>query len=120
MTGSDLVAYLQNRTGEYLRGVVRYNKNTTDLLFIRDDIKKQRLQSQIDRMLKRLQPETHSAEEDAFPFGDLYVTIRRFEEAIVMHFPLASNRGIVVSLEPDTARDLNTFTTECLRQIHDH
>lgn len=45
--------------------------------------------------------------------------MRRFEEAIVLHFPLAKNRGIVVALEPETARDLNTFTNECLRRIQD-
>lgn len=119
MSGSDLVTYLQDQAGDYLRGVVRYHRNTNDLLYMREDIREQRLQSQIDRMLERLQPESHTAEERAFPFGDLHVTVRRFEEVIIMHFPTGSNRGIVVSLEPAATRDLNTFTTECLQQIHD-
>lgn len=119
MTGSDLVEYLQDRTGDYLRGVVRYHRNANDVLYMREDIKEERLQSQIDRMLDRLEPESRSAEERAFPFGDLYVTVRRFEDAILMHFPIGSNRGIVVGLEPEAASSLNTFTTECLHRIHE-
>ena len=119
MTGQDLVPYLRDRVDDYLRGVIRYHKETTDVLYLRDDVRATRLESQIDRMIDRLEPESRAAEERAFPFGDLYVTVRRFQEAIIMHFPTGSNRGIVVSLEPETARDLNTFTTECLRRIHD-
>ena len=70
-------------------------------------------------MLERLEPESSPQEERAFPFGDLYVTMRRFNEAIILHFPLARKRGVVVALDPETARDLNTFTDKCLQRIHD-
>ena len=119
MAGEPLVEYLQDRVSEFLRGVVRYDAQSTDTLYLRDDMRDVRLQSQIDRMLDRLRPESHTAEERAFPFGDLHVTVRRFEDAIIMHFPRGSNRGVVVSLEPEAASNLNTFTTECLRRIHD-
>lgn len=118
MADSDITAYLQDRVGEHLRGVVRYHRDTLDILYLRDDVREARLESQLDRMIDRLEPESHSAEERAFPLGDLYVTVRRFEEAIIMHFPTGNKRGIVVSLEPETARNLNTFTTECLRRIN--
>jgi len=118
MSGADLVQYLRDRVGNALRGVIRYHQGTSDVLYLRDDVREVRLQSQIDRMLSRLEPESHSAEEEAFPFGDLYVTVRRFEKAIIMHFPTGNNRGVAVSLEPETAHNLNTFTTECLQQIH--
>ncbi len=68
-------------------------------------------------MLARLKPEFSASEERAFPLGDLYVTIRRFEDAIIMHFPRGQNRGVVVSLEPEAGLDLNQFTTECIRLI---
>ena len=61
----------------------------------------------------------HIVEERAFPFGNSYVTVRRFEEAIIVHFPTGSNRGVVVSLEPEAASNLTTFMIECLRRIHD-
>lgn len=119
MAKSDLTVYLQDRVGEQLRGVVRYHRDTLDILYLRDDVREVRLESQLDRMIDRLEPESHSAKERAFPLGDLYVTVRRFEEAIIMHFPTGNNRGLVVSLEPKTARNLNTFTTECLKHINE-
>lgn len=119
MPTAELVEYLEDRAGEYLRGVARYRRDSTDVLYLREDIRRNRLRSQIDRMLKRVEPEATAAEERAFPFGDLYVTVRRFEEAIVMHFPTGNRRGVLVALEPDTARDLNTFTTECLDRLAD-
>ena len=109
--------FAKHRTGDYLLGVARYDKTTFDVVFLRDDVRKERIQSQIDRMLDRLQPEATAAEERAFPFGDLHVTVRRFDEAIIMHFPTGNKRGVVMSLEPEATRDLNTFTTECLDRI---
>ena len=117
MSSKDLTRYIQQRASEYLRGVIQYDGSTNDTLYLRDDVREQRLQSQIDRMLDRLAPEATAAEERAFPFGDLHVTVRRFEEAILMHFPTGRQRGVVVSLEPDATRDLNQFTTECLVRI---
>ena len=36
MSASDLITFLQNRAGEYLRGVIRYDQETTDVLYLRD------------------------------------------------------------------------------------
>lgn len=117
MSAGELVEFLQRQAADHLRGVVRYHGDATDTLYLREDIRAERLQSQIDRMIRRLRPEADPDEERAFPFGDLYVTVRRFEEAIIMHFPTGSDRGIVVALKPDVARDLNMFTRECLKRI---
>lgn len=89
----------------------------TDVLYLRDDIRETRLTSQIDRMLGRLRPEASSREERSFPFGELNATVRLFDEAILLHFPVGNDRGIVVSLEPETACDLNTFIGECEKRI---
>jgi hypothetical protein len=84
---------------------------------LREDIREYRLRSQVDRMLERVQPESHAAEEQAFPFGDLYATIRLFDDATLLHFPRGSRKGLVVTLEPGAARDLTTFTSQCLDHI---
>ena len=112
-----LTDYARQRTGDYLRGIVSYDGDSSDVVYLRNDVREQRIQSEIDRMLTRLRPEASASEERAFPFGDLYVTVRRFEGAIIMHFPTGRDRGVVVSLEPDATRDLNRFTTECLKQL---
>ncbi|AEN07770.1 hypothetical protein Halar_0533 (plasmid) [halophilic archaeon DL31] len=113
MAEHTLIDYLERKAGEYHRGTVRYDGNETDILHLREDVREERLTSQIDRMLSRLRPESSPKEERSFPFGDLNATVRLFQEAIILHFPRGNNRGIVVSLEPETARDLNTFIGEC-------
>ena len=118
MASSHLVEFLEKTAGEYHRGTVKYEGSESDVLYLRDDIRKQRMLSQIDRMLTRLRPEATSNEERAFPFGDLHATVRTFDEAIIMHFPTGDDRGVLVSLEPETARDLNTFIGECMSRIH--
>jgi hypothetical protein len=119
MSSTKLVEYAKRRAGNYLRGVVRYDESSKDILYLRDDVRERRLESQIDRMLARLEPEATSAEERAFPFGDLHATVRRFDEAIIMHFPRGRRGGVVVSFEQEATRDLNSFTTECLKRIHE-
>lgn len=117
MVEKALIDYLEQRAGEHHRGTVRYDGDDTDVLYLRDDIRETRLTSQIDRMLGRLRPEASSKEERSFPFGELNATVRLFDEAILLHFPVGNDRGIVVSLEPETARDLNTFIGECEKRI---
>lgn len=112
-----LIEYLEQRAREYHRGTVRYDGDDTTVLYLRDDLKQARLTSEIDRMLSRLRPEAHPREERSFPFGELRATVRLFDEAILLHFPIGNDRGIVVSLEPETARDLNTFIGECEKRI---
>lgn len=94
-----LLSYLDEKVDEDHRRTVRYDRNTTDIAYLREDIREERLDSQIDRMLKRLRPESSPDEERAFPFGDLHATVRVFDEALIMHFPTGSDRGVVVALE---------------------
>lgn len=119
MAEERLIKYLEKKAGEYHRGTVRYDGDSTDVLYLREDLKQIRLTSEIDRILQRLRPEASPKEERSFPFGDLKATVRLFQEAILIHFPTGTNRGIVVSLEPETARDLSTFIGECEKRIRE-
>ena len=113
----ELFTYLEEQAGENLRGVVQYSKDSTDVPYLRDDVREVRLQSQVDRMLRRIRPESSSKEEMAFPFGDLHATLRIFDEAIILHFPLGADRGLVISLEPEAAAQLNSFVNGCLDRL---
>lgn len=110
---NQLLSYLEDRAGSHYRGTVRYDGNSMDVLYLRDDIKQKRIRSDIEKMLDRLRPESSPKEERSFPFGDLRATVRSFDEAILMHFPSGRDRGIVVALEPHAAEDLNTFIGSC-------
>lgn len=119
MTVSDLTEFLQERADSLLRGIARYDGDSSDVLYLRDDVKKQRMRSEIDRVLSRVRPESSPKEERSFPFGDLHATVRAFEDATILHFPMGADRGVVVSLEPGAAQDLNTFVGTCLDQIEE-
>lgn len=117
MAPSRLVEYLEDRAGEYHRGTVSYTGDSQEVLHLRDDIEGYRLEREIAGMIDRLRSEAAREETDAFPFGDLHATVRTFDDATILHFPTGEDRGIVVSLEPGTARDLNTFIGECERRL---
>jgi hypothetical protein len=110
-----LVGYLRRRVGDDLRGVVCYDGNETDVLFARAD--RPGIESDAERAVRYLRHESQSRERRAFPFGDLDGTVRSFEDAVVMHLPLAESRGIVVTLDPNAARQLNAFMADCIDQL---
>lgn len=69
MASSDLIAYIEVRTGEIHRGTARYNDESTDVLYLCDDFREQRNQSETDRRLDRVRPESTSKEEQSFSSG---------------------------------------------------
>ena len=113
----ELLRYLEKQAGSNLRGVARYDYDSTDVPYLREDIREVRMLSQVDRMLRRLRPESDPNEEKAFPFGDMHATLRIFDEAVIMHFPLGVGRGIVVAMEPEAASQLTTFVDGCLSRV---
>lgn len=115
---SELTEFLNDRAGDLHRGSARYDGDSSEVLYLRDDIREQRMRSEIDRMLNRVLPESRASEENAFPFGDLHATVRTFEEATILHFPTGSGRGVLVALESEAAQDLNTFVGQCLDRIN--
>lgn len=120
MTGRDnteLTPYLKKTAGEYLRGVVWYQDDEYDIQYIRDDLRTQRFKAEVDKMITRLRRESRLGERRAFPFGEVNAIVRSFDEAMVMHFPHTQSRGTVVTLDPEVARQLNTFIGSCLERI---
>lgn len=115
----ELTDFLEHRAGEHLRGVVRYLGGLYDVVYLRDDVQERRLEEEVGQMLDRLRQEASDAERDAFPFGELRVTIRHFEEAIVLNFPTGNGEGVVVGLEPEVVHEVNSFVVECRRRLHE-
>lgn len=119
MTERDLVNYLEDRAGEYHQGTIRYTRDDFDILHLREDVRETYLTSRIARILRRVRPESSIDETRSFQFGELTATVRLFEEVIIIHFPRGNERGVVVSLEPETASNLSTFVSECINRIQE-
>lgn len=114
-----LTPYLKKEAGEYLRGVVSYEDTEYEIRYIRDDLRTQRLKSEVDRMIDRLRQGSRPGERRAFPFGEVNGIVRSFEEATVMHSSKTQGCGTVVTLDPEFARQLNTFIGSCLERTDD-
>jgi hypothetical protein len=110
--------YLQDRVDDRYRGMVKYDSSGIRIEYLRDDLQEQRLQSQFERMIERLSPEATQREQNAFPLGELHATLRYFDEALVLHLPTSQHGGLVVSLEPDVARQFNSFVNDCHQELH--
>lgn len=113
---TELLSYLKETAGDYLRGVIWYEDDEYEIRYIRDDLRTRRLKSEVDKMIDRLREESRSGERRSFPFGEVNGFVRSFEEAMVMHFPSTQGRGTVVTLDSEAARQLNTFIGSCLER----
>ncbi|NEU58030.1 hypothetical protein [Halorussus sp. MSC15.2] len=113
----ELAEFLHETTGEYLRGVGHYDAEEYEVLYVRPDLQRETLGEEIDKMVAHLRNESRAREQRAFPFGDLDGTVRSFDEAIVMHFPLPQEQGAVVTLDTDVARQLNDFMRSCIERL---
>ena len=113
----NLITFLKSEAGEYLRGVAAYNADGYETVYLRDDVRTKRFESEVDRMIDRLRQESRAREQRSFPFEDLNGIVRSFSDGMVMHFPRAQERGTVITLDPEVARQLNTFMEQCLQRI---
>jgi hypothetical protein len=118
-SGERLVAFLERKAGEHLRGALVYDDDGYEVLYLRDDLRRTRRRSEVDGIVERLHDSSKGIEEAAFPFGDFHGSVRCFEEATFLHFPL-DDGGVAVSLDPGAARDLNTFAGECLDHVYEN
>lgn len=114
-----LATYLQDCIGDLLRGVAHYQDGDLEVVYLRDDIRAERHREDVQQMLTRITQEGTADEEQAFPFGHLHATLRVFDEAILLHFPIENQTGVVVACELDVARRLNSFVGDCLDHIYE-
>lgn len=113
-----LSTYLNERIGDLLRGVAHYQEDGFTVVYLREDIQETRHREEVNKMLQRIRHEGTAEEEQSFPFGHLHATLRVFDETIFMHFPIENQTGVVVALEPEVARSLNSFVGDCLDHVY--
>ena len=117
--GHNLVQFLKRRAGNHLRGALVYTEDKYEMLYLRDDLEHSRLESEVDSIVTHLRKSSKGAEQRAFPFGDFHGSVRCFDHATLLHFPL-NGAGVAISLDPEATTDLNTFAGQCLERIHEN
>ena len=113
----ELASFLRDSTGESLRVVCRYDADDREVLHVRPDLRHGTFDAEIARVVDHLRNESRAREQREFPYNELNGTVRSFDEAVVMHFPLPRERGVVVALDADVARQLNEFMRECIERL---
>ncbi|WP_435181878.1 DUF7522 family protein [Halorussus sp. AFM4] len=113
----ELTAFVRDSTGASLRGVYRYHAEGYEVQYVRPDLRREGVDAEIARAIDHLRNESRAREQRAFPYDGFNGTVRSFEEAVVLHFPLRQERGVVVALDTDVARQLDGFMRECVERL---
>jgi hypothetical protein len=115
-----LVEFLHDAAGRHLRGVVRYHADDYRFLFQRSDAgwgpdEQADLETFVEQFRHAELTETERTE--ALNVGNHHVTVRLYDEAVVLHFPQGADLGTLVSLDPEAATSLASFVSQCLRYL---
>jgi len=97
---------------EGLRLAIRYEGDDHEVMYIRDDVTEMYSPEELEEKVKQLIVEGLSdppTQEQYRLFGSMDVVVRRFERAIVLHFPVDEFTGLAVTFDRDAASSLDTL-----------
>lgn len=98
--------FLDVTAGDYLRAVVRYERRSWAEVYRREDVGDETVAERAVTRKCRRGPVDADAD-------DPRCTVQVFDEAVLLDFPLSRRRGVLVSLDPNAARDLGSFVERC-------
>lgn len=111
----ELADYLSRRASDGFRGLARYEGDDVEVLHTRRDLGRTEMYERARAIHRAVQ--LRDGESVLDELGAAYATVQLREDAVILHFPMGDARGYLVGLEPDVARDLSSFVTDCIRII---
>lgn len=119
MTGRDVpgfVDFLVDRAGEYLRSVVVYDADSSEVVFLREEGGEELPLAKVDAIVEHCRQENSEMTKLANRRGrgPLDCTVRCFGSAVEFHFARSDETGTVVELDPAAAQALYGFVRDCL------
>lgn len=100
-----LERFLKERTGEYLRSIVKYENTEFDILYLRGDVADQYTEEEIEAAVSESIMDSIGAPvyEDVFSdeHGDLTCLVQCYENVVEMNFVLESGVGAVVAVDEE-------------------
>lgn len=103
---------LEERAGEGVRGAAHYEQDGLTFLYIREDLKNEAFRERARKIVSRARNRSPLIEEGE-GLGRRRAGLDLHEDAVLLHFILGKNSGLIVSLEPEIARQLRDFVEEC-------
>jgi hypothetical protein len=107
-----LVERYRKITPDGLRLAIRYEGDDHEVVYVRDDVAEMYSPEELEEKVKQLVVEGLSAppaQEQFRLFGEMDVVVRRFEQAVVVHFPIDEFSGVAATFDSDVAPSLDTL-----------
>lgn len=114
-----LVGFLERQAGEYLRGAIHYSADEYVTIYMRDDVDALYPPEKMEELAEYYrQVNRNQTAEEPFDLGTNHCTVNFYDDAILFHFTQGEELGTVITLEPEAGRDIVSFITDCLEQLH--
>lgn len=110
-----LTEFLRRRAGDYLRGVVQYDDESFEIIYVRDGLDAAAFRERVEHIHTSI-VERPTPEVGDDSFGKPYATLSVRERAVVLNLCWNETEGLLVGLEPDAARDLVAFIHETMER----
>jgi hypothetical protein len=112
-----LLEYVQTRAGEHFRGFATYGRDGVELLAARDGLDEGQMDDRIEELHRAIR--TGDEFDAVETLGPPSAVIQLRSEAVLVNVPVDDERGYLLGMEPEAARNLHSFVSECRRLIHD-
>lgn len=112
----DLTEFLIERAGNTLRCVARFAETEYVLVYVRDDIEERPLESRVREVHSNVhRGGVRGNTALRAELGPVQASLQLRDEAVILYFPGDDGQGVLVSLEPVAASQLQMFVEECLQ-----
>ena len=116
---NELVDFLQEQAGEYLRGAIHYSHDDYEVLFMRADVADRYSSADLQTQFEYFRGENRDqTAAEAFDLGTNHCTVDFYDDAILFHFTQGEDVGTVITMDPAAGRDIVQFITRCIAQLH--
>jgi hypothetical protein len=113
----ELVETIRDDDSDTLQLAVRYSGEDYDIVYLREDIKEQFSQPELEEQVETLMLKGHGdppQEGALFNFGSLNATLRFYDEMLVVHFPTGEWTGLVFVLDQEAESLLDIVESHLL------
>ncbi|WP_418286867.1 hypothetical protein [Halorubrum sp. DTA46] len=108
--------FFEQRTDENLRSIVKYEEESYDIVYLRDDVAEQYTTEEIESAVddSRMESLTAPIYEDTYSedHGQLTCLVQCFENVIEMNFVLEDGVGAAVALDAEAMADAHGLVAE--------
>lgn len=123
-SGTDLIEFLVQETGDTLHTVVEYDADGWQFLYGEEAVYEQveDWETNSDDVVQEFRDEAcrNTDREHLFDVGSFYCSLHLFDELLLLHFNQPDERGVIFGYDPSAASNLTTFVELCVPRLREH